>query len=212
METNKQKLYESAGEFSENTFKQYQIDADNGDAIAMHNLAICYGHKGDYKMMKKYYLMAIDKGVTSSMNNLSGYYRRLKGFIEQTAPDKKELIDRLYDKMMKYYHMAISLNDPIAMYNIAVYYQEQIENCDCHPMCEKCNRYEKLLYTYYFMAIDHGNVSSLGNLVYYYRCRRPFDVYNLLGYFTTLKLTDEQSDAVNDMIMDEMNNEICKIV
>ena len=46
----------------------------------------------DYKLMKKYYLMAIDKGNLEAMNNLGIYYAT---------------IEKNYDLMKKYYLMAI---------------------------------------------------------------------------------------------------------
>ena len=57
--------------------------------------------------MKKYYLMAIDKGHTISMNNLGKYY---------------ETIERNYDKMKKYYLMAIDKGNSIAITNLSNYY------------------------------------------------------------------------------------------
>src|SRR3989304_2324530 len=47
--------------------------------------------KEDYDQMKKYYLMAIDKGNCYAMNSLADYYKKIKD----------------YDQMKKYYSMAI---------------------------------------------------------------------------------------------------------
>ena len=57
--------------------------------------------------MKKYYLMAIEKGNSVAMNSLGNYY--------------KEQND--YDNMKKYYLMAIEKKNTSAMYNLAIYYK-----------------------------------------------------------------------------------------
>ena len=49
--------------------------ADIGLTIKkMHSLAVDYHKLGNYVMMKKYYLMAIELGFPNSMNNLALYY------------------------------------------------------------------------------------------------------------------------------------------
>ena len=54
--------------------------------------------------MKKYYLMAIEKGNSNAMNNLAFYY---------------EDIENNYDEMKKYYLMAIEKGNYDAMNNLA---------------------------------------------------------------------------------------------
>ena len=54
--------------------------------------------------MKKYYLMAIDKGHSGAMNNLGYYYQHT---------------EINYNLMKKYYLMAIDKEHPSAMHNLA---------------------------------------------------------------------------------------------
>ena len=58
--------------------------------------------------MNKYYLMAIEKGNSRAMKNLSCYY---------------QTIENIYDLMTKYYLMAIDLGDCNAMFQFGNYYQ-----------------------------------------------------------------------------------------
>jgi TPR repeat protein len=59
--------------------------------------------------MKKYYLMAIEKGNSLAMNNLGIYYKN---------------IEKDYDQMKKYYLMAIEKGNSKAMFNLCLYYDE----------------------------------------------------------------------------------------
>ena len=76
-----------------------------------------YYHKiqKDYDMMKKYYLMAIEKGNHDAMNNLGLYYKN---------------IEKDYDMMKKYYLMAIDKGCFNAMNNLGFYYYQTEKNYD----------------------------------------------------------------------------------
>ena len=95
----------------------------------------------DYDQMKKYYLMAINKGDSNSMYNLGCYYRD---------------VEKDYDQMKKYYLMAINKGDSNAMNNLAWYYQNVEKD---YSQMKK----------YYLMAIDKGNSNSMNNLAWYYQ-------------------------------------------
>jgi TPR repeat protein len=58
----------------------------------MNNLAVSYEIQKKYEKAKKYYLMAIEKGNSNSMNSLAIYYHE---------------IEKNYDEAKKYYLMAI---------------------------------------------------------------------------------------------------------
>src|SRR5438552_2937590 len=117
-------------EFIKNLLDQYNYDYVNIDTkdslIKIHNLlinniifepltsiellylAIYYREiSQNYELMKKYYLMAIDKGNSDAMNNLGYYY------------DK---IEENYDLMKKYYLMAIEKRNYDAAKNLLKYY------------------------------------------------------------------------------------------
>ncbi len=95
----------------------------------------------NYDKMKKYYLIAIDKGCFVSMNNLACFYYR---------------IEKNYDEMKKYYLMAIDLGCLESLSNLACYYRNIEKNYD-------------EMKKYYFMAIDKGCSVSMNNLAYYYK-------------------------------------------
>ncbi len=67
----------------------------------------------DYDQMKKYYLMAIEKGDGYSMYKLGYYY---------------DEIEKDYDQMKKYYLMSIKKGNSDAMHNLGLYYDEIEEN------------------------------------------------------------------------------------
>jgi tetratricopeptide (TPR) repeat protein len=89
--------------------------------------------------MKKYYLMAIEKGVSSAMNNLGNYYCDVK---------------KNYDKMKKYYLMAVEKGDSSAMNNLGNYYNVK-------------KNYDKMK-KYYLMAIEKNHCNAAYNLGHYY--------------------------------------------
>ena len=62
----------------------------------------------DYDLMKKYFLMAIERGESNSMNNLGHYYCD---------------IEQNYDLMKKYYLMAIERGDLTSASSLGYYYQ-----------------------------------------------------------------------------------------
>jgi TPR repeat protein len=141
-------------------------------------IGLYYGKKieKDYDLMKKYYLMAIDKGNDDAMYNLGHYYQ----FKEKNydlmkkyylmAIDKENSyamnnlghyyqfkeIEKNYDLMKKYYLMAIDKENSYAMNNLGHYYQFKEKNYD-------------LMKKYYLRAIYKGNINAMNNLGYYYR-------------------------------------------
>jgi hypothetical protein len=95
--------------------------------------------------MKKYYLMAIEKGHNHAMYNLGKYYEEQKD----------------YDNMKKYYLMAIEKGHNHAMYNLGKYYEEQKD-------------YDNMK-KYYLMAIEKGHSGAMNNLGTYYKEQKDYD-------------------------------------
>jgi TPR repeat protein len=141
---------------------------------AKYNLGNYYENiEKNYDLMKKYFLMAIEKGNAHAMNNLGYHYRN---------------IEKNYDLAKKYYLMAISLGDSDAMYNLGHYYEHIEINYDLSKkyylmaislgntdaMCNLGNYYENieknydLMKKYFLMAIEKGNTHAMNNLGYYY--------------------------------------------
>ena len=81
--------------------------------IELFNYNLCYiiglyykNIKKDYELMKKYYLMAIEKGNSNTMNYLGVYYKN---------------IEKDYDLMKQYYLMVIEKENSDAMNNLNNY-------------------------------------------------------------------------------------------
>lgn len=102
-----------------------------------------YSTKKEYEQMKKYYLLAIEKGDAEIMCELGIYYFT---------------IEKDYTLMKKYFFMAIrnGNRNGRALYNLALYYQ-RVEN-----------NY-KLMKKYYLRADKEGCKGALYNLSCYYR-------------------------------------------
>ncbi len=150
----------------------------DSDKISLVNIqALYYQYIEEYDVMKKYYLMAIEKGSVSALFNLASYY---------------ETIDKNYDDMKKYYLMAIDKGCVSSMYNLAAYYQTIVKKYDD-------------MKKYYLMAIDKGCASSMNNIAYYYQhIERNYDdmkkyylmaidkgsvhsMFNIALYYETIK-------------------------
>ena len=103
------------------------------------NMGNYFNKKKDYENMKKYYLMAIEKGNLSAMSNLGYYYHKIN--------DKKN--------MKKYYMMAIDKGHTNSMVNLGFYYQQTGD-------------YEKMK-KYFLMAIEKKNVIGMFKLGKFYK-------------------------------------------
>jgi TPR repeat protein len=118
------------------------VATDNTEVIRY--IAVYYEIKKDTENQIKYYLMAIDKKDSISMNNLARHYE-----------DQKD-----YENMIKYYLMAIEEKYSIAMNNLSLYYKGQKD-------------YENMK-KYYLMAIEQGNAIAMNNLGYYYHEQKDY--------------------------------------
>jgi hypothetical protein len=130
--------------------KIFEPNINNVDDL--YYLGVYYQHfrKGqDNDLMKKYYLLAIEKGNTEAMNNLGVHYQW------------REIN---YDLAKKYYFMAIEKGNSRAMCNLGCYYRDVEKNYD-------------LMKKYYLQAIEKGNSEAMDNLGYYYeRIDKNYDL------------------------------------
>ena len=129
-------------------------------------------HKKDYNEMKKYYLMAIEKGNVNAIESLAYYYRYVETNYDQTKKyylmafekgnmdgilllaDYYSYNDKKYHKMEKYYLMAIEKGNDWAMLAFG-------DHC-------KYKKYYKKMEKYYLMAIEKGNERAMHELAKYY--------------------------------------------
>ena len=94
---------------NDNIYKWCLMANKDNDTDSMYKLGYYYEYsKIDYKLMKYYYLKAIDNGHVCSLYELGKYYQ----FIEQN-----------YDLMKKYYLMAIDKGNIITKYYLGLYYE-----------------------------------------------------------------------------------------
>ena len=165
---------------------------------------IYYDIKKDYEQMIEYYLMAIGKGNSNSMNNLALYYEKQQD----------------YDQMMKYYLMAIEKDNSRAMNNLACYYRKQqdyeqmikyylisIEKDNSTAMNNlatyyfKQQNYEQML-KYYLMAIEKDNSTAMNNLAYYYEQQKDYE--NMMKYYLIFAETNNKyKDKINMFLSKE---------
>lgn len=108
-----------------------EISSDIMVHLARH---YCIIH--NYDLMKKYYLMAIEKGNQCAMNNLSVYYF---------------LVEKNNDLAKKYLLMAIETGVINAMINLALIYKTE-------------NNYDMAI-KYYIMALENGDNESFYNII-----------------------------------------------
>ena len=120
----------------------------------------------DYVKMKRYYLMAVDKGDPNAMNNLGLYY---------------ENIEKDYVKMKRYYLMAIDKGNSNAMTNLGWYYKNIEKEYD-------------LMKKYYLMAIDNGCSKAMSNLGVYYSYTEKN--YDLMKRYFLMAITNGNSNAM----------------
>ena len=101
--------------------------------------------------MKKYYLMAIEKGCLDAMFNLGYYY------------DK---IEHNYELMKEYYSMAIEKGHTKSMFNLGYYYQTKHYNYD-------------LMKKYYLMCNKYEYIGVNNYIIRSYFNYKSFNYYNL---------------------------------
>jgi tetratricopeptide (TPR) repeat protein len=138
--------------------------------------------EGNYKMMKKYCMMAIDKKCSKSMYNMGLYYENIKK----------------YDKMKHYYEMAIQFNCHKSMCNLGGYYQYVEKD------------YDKMKH-YYDMAVELNCIKSMSNYSNYYKYveinPEKMEYYNNKGL---VKSRDNCMKYMSDCVklLDNMNHHI----
>lgn len=108
-------------------------------------LGIYYQRKGDYDNMMKYYLMAIENGVSKAMMNIGHFYKE-QGDIHN---------------MMRYYQMAIENGYHGGMFNLGCYYKEVGDDVN--------------MVKYYKLASENGSVEAMNNLGMYYKKEKDYD-------------------------------------
>ena len=164
-----------------------------------HFIHICYD------LMKKYYLMAIDKGNFDAMINLGLYYQEINDCeqmkkyylmvinndITNTSTKVIAIVNlglyyqeiEDYELMKKYFLMAIDKDNDNAdaLYYLGLYYQNVQKDYD-------------LMKKYYLMAIDKGNAVALYFLASYYLITEKD--YDLMKKYFLMAIDKDNIDAM----------------
>jgi TPR repeat protein len=161
------------------------INEKDTDMNIANYIAMYYNNiKKNYQLMEKYYMIAIEKGNSSAMNNLACYYR-----------DQKK-----YEMMEKYYMMAIEKDNSYAMNNLACYYRDIKFN------------YDNMI-KYYTMSIKKNNTTAIYNLGLYYHYIE-FNYTLMKKYYMmtiTNNINENINNMINieiNNILDDFNNKI----
>jgi len=161
-------------------YNLYKYGIDERDTFKMEDsiIDLYYGEyykiTKNYKQMKKYYLIAIEKGNTVAINNLGFYYQNIekdydqmkKYYLMAIEKDNTNAMNHLgfyyqniekdYEQMKKYYLVAIEKGNQIAMYNLGLHYQEEGKD------------YEQMKKNY-LIAIEKGHGGAMNNLGFHYQ-------------------------------------------
>lgn len=209
--------------------KDYQNSIEKCDADLIYKIAQYYEKRirdSPYfsKIMRKYYVLSVEKGRLDAINDLIEHYKWKK--------NKKNT----KNKLIKYYLMAIEKGLPDANYNLAKYYKESIrydtENDGENNMIKyylmavekegnvdvmvQLGNYYNLKYDdestmkYYLMAINKGNYEAMKNLANYYKNignEEQLLKYSLMADDQQrLDIENESTSYYNNGISDAMNN------
>ena len=186
----------------------------NDDVVTCTYYGSYFKKINNYAEMKKYYLMAIDKGYPIAMHNLGFYYERveknydlmkkyyLMAFDKGCSSSMNYLgfyyksVEKNYDLMKKYYLMAIDKGYPIAMHNLGFYYERVEKNYD-------------LMKKYYLMAIDKENPMAMYNLgTYYEKCEENYDLMKKY-YLMAANLNDKGAKSkINNILKNNIDIEL----
>lgn len=169
------------------------FDTENSSLLELYYIGLYYNYvKVNPELMKKYYLMAIERGDLEAMNDL-GYYYHFREFnpelmkkyylmaIERGYSDSMNNLGHYYDitevnieLMMQYYLMAIDRGNSLAMFNLGHYYQHTEKN-------------PELMKKYYLMAIEKGDSDAMYNLTEYYTNNFDCQYTEAILYFYKIK-------------------------
>jgi tetratricopeptide (TPR) repeat protein/energy-coupling factor transporter ATP-binding protein EcfA2 len=114
------------------------------DGVKFGILGDLFRKQGNYAEAEKYYLLAIEKGYNSALNNVANLYKNQQRFFDAE----------------KYFLLAIEQNSNKALNNLANLYKNQ----------QRFTEAEK----YYLLAIKQGEISVLNNLANLYKAIGKF--------------------------------------
>ena len=163
--------------------------------------------KKDESSTEKYYLMAIEHGNISAMNNLGLLYRK---------QNKLELAKKYYLMAIAHDNSNQRLRSTCAIYNLGFLYDVQhdldsaekyylmtVENGNNHPcamnnlgqLYKRQNKFD-LAEKYYLMAIENGNLKAMKNLGHLYDAQNKFDL--AIKYY--LKVLSFDANVISKII------------
>ncbi|MEY3880471.1 MAG: hypothetical protein RIQ94_1267 [Pseudomonadota bacterium] len=193
-------IYQQAIDFYETKNHQQAINLflqiKQKDEEIFFRLGYSYSEIKDYVQAKENYLIAIDKGSMSAMNNIAvlygytenNFYLAEKYFLMAIKKGAINAMDSLaylyanqeknYILAIKYYLMAINKGYVNAMFNLACLYDEQ-------------KRDFALIKRFYLMAIEKGDVRAMTKLGFLYQNRKKNNTLAIKYY----RMAVEKGDA-----------------
>ena len=134
-----------------------EVEQNINNPLMLNYIGLYYKTKANYKLMNKYYLLAIDNGSLDAMHNLGNYYK----YIQKN--DNYKFMK--YENPMDLDH---SMHDGKFLITTLSNYYKSIEKIDGYALMKK----------YYLMAIDKGYYYSAHELAHYYQTIKETDGYN----------------------------------
>ena len=158
----------------------------------------------EYEKMKKYYLMAIEKGNCLAMNNLGMYYYSLEDFdtakkylLKGVEKDNIDCIVNLgtyynniennFDEAIRYHEMAVTKGNVDAMFNLGLIYKKKKD-------------YENMM-KYFMMVFDKGDEYDIEHAESYLYNRKKFKI--LADVYYRQKLYLKLQHLIEEMVFAE---------
>lgn len=125
--------------------------------------------KEDYELAEKYYMLAVEGGNVSAMNNLGMFYTKIR---------------KDYKLAEKYYTLAVESGNVSAMNNLGMFYKNIRKD---YELAEK----------YYILAVESGCIVAMYNLGVFYKNIRG-DYASAEKYYASA-IHHEDIDAINNL-------------
>lgn len=141
--------------------------------IEMFYIAIYWRFRLNITKMVEHYLMAIENGCSSAMNNLAVHHENNRNFENKNSLAMSNLACYYHDigdfsNAVKYFLMAIENGNTDAMYYLAGHYEKLLD-------------FENMT-KYLLMSIENNNVRAMEELTKYYE--KKYEFKHMIKYYS----------------------------
>lgn len=143
-----------------------QIESVSG--IVAHYYGFYYSKTSSFDKMEKYYLIAVESGISASMHNLARYYES-KG---------------IWDRMIKYYKMSIENGAGLSLNSLFMYYFRITDYKEAVKYAIQCAK-NRITESYYYI----NSLISIGK----FREEDCIELIDATDYQTYAKIVDNNS-------------------